>query len=216
MTETRTISEDIYEIDLPGEGEPYRVFLFDGESPTLIDAGSAGTADALCAELDRIGVEPEQLIITHAHFDHIGGLDQLVERYDPKTWVPEESQLETESKPDHRFSHEEAVLNFIAVHVPGHAKDNYALVDEEQNIAVLGDVLIGADRRGMPKGYFVMTEAIYSNDLIAAERYLERLLEYDFDVGLVSHGSSVHQDARDKIEAYVEFPMKPEWPNEDE
>jgi len=214
MTETRKITNDIYEIDLPGEGEPYRVFLFDGEKPTLIDAGSAGTADALCAELERLDVRPERLVITHADFDHIGGFDAIVEQYEPETWVPTQSTLDTEFDPDHRFTHEDTVLDFVAVHVPGHKPDNYALVDEDSSIAVLGDVLIGADRRGMPEGYFVLTEAIYSDDLIAAERNLERMLEYEFEIGLVSHGSSVLTDAHGKIESYVEFPAKPEWPSE--
>jgi glyoxylase-like metal-dependent hydrolase (beta-lactamase superfamily II) len=213
MTETRKVTDDIYEIDLSGDGEPYRVFLFDREEPTLIDSGSAGTADALCAELDRIDIQPEHLIITHADFDHIGGFDSIVEEYDPETYVPKESTPDTQFNPDHRFSHEDTVLDFVAVHAPGHKEDNYALVDEDNDVAVLGDVLIGADRRGMPEGYFVLTEAIYSDDLIAAERNLERLLEYEFDIGLVSHGSSVHKDARDKIESYVEFPAKPEWSN---
>jgi len=40
-------------------------------------------------------------------------------------------------------------------------------------------------------------------DLNDAERSLERLLEYEFDAGLVFHGSSVLEDAREKLEAYV-------------
>jgi len=214
MTKTSKITDEIYEINLPVEEESYRVFLFDGEQPTLVDVGSAGTADALCTELERLEVHPERVVITHADFDHIGGFDAIVERYDPETWVPAESTIDTAFDPDHRFSHEDTVLDFVAVHVPGHTEDNYALVDEDSDIAVLGDVLIGADRRGMPPGYFVMTEGIYSDDLIAAERNLERLLAYEFDVGLVSHGSSVHEDASDKIEAFVEFPAKPAWPDD--
>jgi len=214
MTDTTKVTDDIYEINLPGEGEPYRVFLFDREKPTLVDAGSVGTADALCAELDRLDIHPQRLIITHADFDHIGGFDSIVERYDPETWIPKQSTIDTQFDPDHRFDHEDTVVNFVAVHAPGHTEDNYALVDEDTNVAVLGDVLIGADRRGMPEGYFVLTEAIYSDDLIAAERNLERLLDYEFEIGLVSHGSSVLEDARDKIESYVEFPAKPKWPSE--
>ena len=36
-----------------------------------------------------------------------------------------------------------------------------------------------------------------------AEASLERLIEYEFDAGLVFHGSSVLEDASEKLEAYV-------------
>ena len=209
------IAPNVYEIQLPAAEESYRAHLFDGNVSTLFDTGSADTVDTLIEELETLGVVPERVIITHADFDHIGGFDAIVERYDPETWIPEQSTLETTAEPDHRFGDGDSLNEFVAVHVPGHTDDNYAFVDEERGIAVLGDVLIGADRRGLPRGYFVMTEAIYSNDLIAAERYLERLLAFEFDIGLVSHGSSVMEDARDKIEAYVEFPAKPDWDDRD-
>jgi hypothetical protein len=40
------------------------------------------------------------------------------------------------------------------------------------------------------------------------EEGLERLLAYEFDVGLVYHGSSVTEDARAKVDRYVNFPGK--------
>ncbi len=209
------IGHNIYEIELPTAEEPYRAHLFDGAVSTLVDTGSAGTVETLINELEALDIVPDRVLITHADFDHIGGFDAVVDRYEPETWVPEQSTLETAVEPDHRFGHGDNVGEFVAVHVPGHTEDNYAFIDEERRIAVLGDVLIGADRRGLPQGYFALPEAIYSDDLIAAERYLERLLEFEFDMGLVSHGRSVLDDADDKIEAYVEFPAKPEWTDRD-
>ncbi len=205
------IAPDVYEIQLPAVKESYRAHLFDGSVSTLFDTGSTDTVETLIKELETLDISPDRVIITHADFDHIGGFDAIVERYDPETWIPKESVFEATAEPDNRFGDGDCLNEFVAVHVPGHTDDNYAFVDEKRGIAVLGDVLIGADRRGLPQGYFVMTEAIYSNDLIAAERHLERLLEFEFDIGLVSHGSSVMEDARDKIEAYVEFPAKPDW-----
>lgn len=207
------IVEEVYQIDMQTGVEPYRAFLFNDRTPTLFDTGSEETVETLCSELDELGIVPERLIITHADFDHVGGFDVIAERYNPETWVPEESTLDANVRPDHRFTHEETIAGFTAVHVPGHKLDNYAFVDEEANVAVLGDVMIGSDRRGLPAGYFVMVEAIYSENLIAAERYLERLLEYDFEIGLVSHGTSVTTAARDKIEEYITFPGQPEWPD---
>lgn len=203
--------EDVYEIPLHGPREQARAHLLDWASPTLVDAGAAPTADRLVSALEKIGIRPEHLVITHGDFDHIDGFDVVVDRFDPETWVPAETTCETDETPDHRFEHGETVGPFEAVHVPGHTDDNYAFVNESRGVAALGDVLIGADRRGLPAGYFLLPEAIYSLDLIAAERYLDRLLEYDFEVGLVTHGSSVLEDASEKIENYVNFPDRPSW-----
>jgi acyl-CoA synthetase (AMP-forming)/AMP-acid ligase II len=45
-------------------------------------------------------------------------------------------------------------------------------------------------------------------DLAAADEHLERLLEYDFDAGLVYHGSSVSENAAAKLETFVDFEGK--------
>lgn len=58
--------------------------LFDGDDVTLIDAGWAGDADRVVAELASVGRRPEDvhaILVTHAHIDHVGGAAKLHERY---------------------------------------------------------------------------------------------------------------------------------------
>lgn len=205
------IREDVYDLTLTSEPARYRSFLFDWGAPTLVDTGISEVSETLIARLETLGIEPERLIITHADHDHIGGFDAVVDRYDPETHVPEQSTVDTASEPDVRYDHESTIGSFTAVHIPGHCEDNYALVAPEQSVAVLGDAMIGADWRGLPTGYFVMVKAIYSDDLIAAERNAERLQAYKFDVGLVFHGSSVFESAREKIDEFLDFPNKSTW-----
>ena len=205
------VDEDVYDLTLTTEPARYRSFLFDWEVPTLVDTGISEASETLLTRLETLGRQPERLVITHGDHDHVGGFDAVVERYDPTTYVPQQSTLDTRHEPDVRYDHETAIGPFTAVHIPGHCEDNYALVAPDHSIAVLGDAMIGADWRGLPAGYFVMVEAIYSDDLVAAERNAERLQEYEFDTGLVFHGSSVFEDARQKIDAYLDFPNKGEW-----
>ena len=205
------IAPDVYDLTLSTEPARYRSFLFDWAVPTLVDTGPSNTSETLLARLDTLGISPDRLVITHADHDHVGGFDAVVDRYDPETFVPNESVLDTAHDADVRYGHETTVGPFTAVHVPGHRDDNYALVASENSLAVLGDAMIGADWRGLPKGYFVMVEAIYSDDLNAAERNAERLQEYEFDVGLVFHGSSVFENAREKLDAFLDFPNKGNW-----
>ncbi|WP_336037132.1 MBL fold metallo-hydrolase [Halobacterium yunchengense] len=212
----RAVAPDVYDLTLERSDARYRAFLVDDGRPTLVDCGFDRTTDALFDRLATLGVAPDRLVVTHVHPDHSGGFDAVVDRYDPETWVPAESTHDFANEPAYRYGHEDPVGPFEAVHVPGHTDDNYALVDEDRGVAVMGDAAIGADWRGLPAGYFVLVEGIYSNDLRAAERNLERLQAYDFDVGLVFHGGHVRENARETLDAFLDFPGKPDrWPDAD-
>jgi glyoxylase-like metal-dependent hydrolase (beta-lactamase superfamily II) len=191
------------------DGARYRVFFFTDGTPTLLDAGPADTAEAVFEGIADIGVDPERLIITHGDGDHVGGFDAMVDRYGVDTWIPEQTDHNGEHFPDHRYGDGDQIGRFTAVHVPGHEPDNHALIDDRAGIAVMGDAVSGADQRGLPAGYFHLPPAVYSHDLNQAEENLERLLTYEFDIGLVYHGSSVTENAREKLDRYVNFPGKP-------
>lgn len=203
------LADGVYDITCRTEdsGKRYRVFLFTEGTPTLFDAGFASTAEAVFDGVDEVGVEPERLIVTHGDGDHVDGFDAIVDRYDPETWVPEQTELDAEHGPDHRYGDGDRIGRFEAVHVPGHEPDNHALIDEDAGVAVLGDAVSGADQRGLPSGYFHLPPALYSKNLNEAEANLERLLDYEFDVGLVFHGTSVLENARGKLDRYVNFPQ---------
>ncbi|WP_144901034.1 MBL fold metallo-hydrolase [Halobellus captivus] len=201
------IAPDVYDITVKTAPDArWRVFCFDGETPTLVDAGFEDTVDVVADALDALGITPERIIVTHGDPDHVAGLAGLVERFGLETWAPEGVAVPVDV--DHRFGDGDRVGQFTAVHVPGHTEAHHALVDESTGIAVLGDAVFGSDARGLPEGYFVLPTAHYSADLAAADDSLERLLEYEFDVGLVYHGSSVTADAREKLAAFVDFAGK--------
>lgn len=202
------IAPDVYDITVKETADArWRVFLFDGETPTLVDAGFDDTGDAVATALAELEVTPERLVITHGDPDHSGGLADLAARYDLVTWVPDGVAVDIDV--DHRFSDGDRVGQFVAVHVPGHTASHHALVDEDRGIAVLGDAVFGSDARGIPPGYFVLPTAFYSEDLAQADESLSRLLEYSFDIGLVYHGSSVTEAASSRLEQFVDFAGKP-------
>lgn len=204
------LTPNVYDITIQDEGNGrYRVFLIDSDVPTLMDTGLTDTGDALAAGVDEVGITPDRLIVTHGDIDHIGGFDAVVERYDLETYVPEQTTVDADHNPDHRYSEGDEIGSFIAVHVPGHTDDNHVLIDEDAGLAVMGDAVFGSDARGLPAGYFVLPTAFYSADLAAADEHLERLLDYDFDTGLVYHGSSVTENAAAKLDAFVDFRGKP-------
>lgn len=197
----------VYDITCTGTGAGrIRAFLFDGATPTLVDAGLPDTTDALLDGIDATGVTPERLVLTHADGDHTGGIDAVADRYEVETCYPEGSDPDAETEPDRRYGDGDTLGEFEAVHVPGHRDHQHALVDEDRGpggVAVLADAVSGADQRGLPEGYFHLPPGAYTDDLLLAEESLQDLLAYEFAVGLVYHGSSVMEDASEKLAAYA-------------
>ncbi|WP_200531091.1 MBL fold metallo-hydrolase [Halorubrum sp. LN27] len=211
MTQITELRSGVYDVTVrEANGGRYRVFVLDGEVPTIVDAGFADTVGAVVDAVDELGIAPERVVITHGDGDHVGGLAGLVEALDLESWVPAECEADLGVEPDHRFGDGDAVGRFEAVHVPGHTEDAYALVDEAGDLAVLGDAVFGADARGLPGGYFVLPAGYYSADLNRADESLGRLLDYEFDLGLVFHGESVTADASRKLERFVRFAGRPD------
>jgi len=192
-----------------GPHHRYRSFLFEDPVATLVDAGLETSTDALFDGIDEVGVEPERVLLTHGDLDHAGGLEAVVERYDVESWVPEQTldraDVDLGVSPDNEVTDGTRIGAFEAVHVPGHEPDNYAYVDEDRGLVVPGDALNGADRRGLPPGYLILPPGNVSEDLNEAEANLERLLDYEFDTALVFHGSSVTENARDRLDAFVNY-----------
>ncbi|MFB6202269.1 MAG: MBL fold metallo-hydrolase [Halorhabdus sp.] len=210
------ILDGVYDVTTVEEGgRRYRVYLFDrdDEVPTLIDTGYRRTSETVFEAIEEIGTEPERLFVTHEDDDHSGAFDEMVERYGVETWVPAGDAAAVEASadhsPDHVYRDGDDVGPFRAIQAPGHTPGSSVLLDRSAGVAVTGDVVVGADLRGLPTGYLLPPPEIYSDDPAAAEQNLENLLPFEFEAALVFHGSPVLDGAAEKLEAYVEFPGKP-------
>lgn len=190
-------------------GRRYRVFLVEDDTPTLVDTGHAATVETLFAGLDELGVAPERLLLTHGDGDHAAGADAIVERHGLSVHAPVDEELACDLEPDERYEDGDRIGGFTAVATPGHTPHHHAVVHEERGLAIMGDAVVGSDLRGLPAGHFILPPGVYTAALNAADSSLENLLSYDFDVGLVYHGSSVLEDAGAKFERFVAFPGKP-------
>jgi len=59
------------------------IYVVIGERTALIDTGAGQRPSELLARLDSVlrGRPPDLIILTHCHFDHVGGVAMLVERF---------------------------------------------------------------------------------------------------------------------------------------
>lgn len=61
--------------------------ILEGETLTLIDAGVAATASRIFDYVESIGRKPDEIahvLLTHSHFDHVGGCGAIEERARPQ------------------------------------------------------------------------------------------------------------------------------------
>lgn len=184
-------------------------FLVDGEITTLIDTGWPDTVDELLEGLTEYGASIDRVILTHDGVDHTGGLNQIIERYDPELLAPAaETDLldRIDQTPTATFEHGDVLADGVEViEIPGHTPAPTSLYFPERKLLIAGDVLDGSDRRGLPAGYLLPPPASYNEDHTAAELNLERLLEYDIETVLVFHGSHVMSNAGEKLQRLINF-----------
>lgn len=175
---------------------------------TLVDTGWPDTTDELLAALDDAGIEPDRVFVTHDGHDHFGGLDAVMERFDPELVVPgEEAALldAIDHEPDRLVADGDRVAGMEVLILPGHSRAPASLYLPERRALIAADSLDGSDRRGLPPGYLLPPPAKYNDDHAVVEDSLERLLAYDIESVLVFHGSHVLSGAGEKLERLLNF-----------
>ena len=132
----------------------------------LIDPGAQGPQ--LAAWLGKQGLKVEKILITHGHFDHIGGLDFLSREKGLPVWIHEAGDAylkDPELNLSARFHQSvtfggahcfrdgavfalEASPDFAlrVIHTPGHTPDSVLFYDEKRALAFTGDTIFQGSR----------------------------------------------------------------------
>ena len=195
--------DGVYDITCMETGrDSGRVRAFLTDDGTLVDTGLPDSTDALLDGIDETDVDVDRVVITHTDPDHVGGIDAVVDTHGAAVYLPVGADPDHAPAVERFYGDGDEVGPFEAVHMPGHRGHQHALVAEPDGYTVLADALSGADQRGLSGG-FHLPPGKFTDDLNRAEESLENLLDYEFDAGLVFHGSSVLEDASETLERYV-------------
>ena len=135
----------------------------------VIDPGGEGKR--LVREIERTGLEIEYVLITHAHFDHIGGIADVVDATQGQLAIhPGELALleggggasmwglkvKPSPSPDIELSEgqvlEIGTLSLEVLSTPGHSPGGVTFYEPDEGVAFVGDVLFssGIGRADLP------------------------------------------------------------------
>jgi len=173
-----------------------------GRERILLDTGQGIPAylPVLAQALERAGCTIQEIVLTHGHFDHIGGAAAVIETYGP---------LRVSKMPHADFDKpwpvtitaigdgdvvltEGATLR--AIHTPGHAEDHLCYVLEEEQSLFSGDNVLGVGTTVIPSE---------GGDLLDYMNSLERLRAEQPNTIYPAHGPVI-RDGRAKIREYID------------
>jgi glyoxylase-like metal-dependent hydrolase (beta-lactamase superfamily II) len=188
-----------------------------GSKRLLLDTGSGHDEymPVLEEAIARIGCrEIEGIVLTHAHPDHIGGVEQVRRHFGrvpvyklpwPKEQVAgPDTGMSSERDPDALAEGPLEILadgdvvetegaRLRAIFTPGHAPDHLCFLLEEESNLFSGDNVLGIGTTVIPAE---------TGDLGDYMRSLERILEVDPSSIYPAHGPRI-EAARPKVEEYL-------------
>ncbi|MFX1606642.1 MAG: MBL fold metallo-hydrolase [Promethearchaeota archaeon] len=201
-------------------------FIKSGDHEILVDTGTGLYASSLDKDLQTQGSSLDSItdiVLTHCHIDHIGGVIPILERASPKLYL---HKAEAEPINTGDMSHtlgdtfgadlpplkidvlleEGDIIDFGEVkldvfHTPGHSEGSIVMEIEGTGILITGDTLF-------PGGSFGRVDFPTGSATKLVES-LRRISEMNFEIGLPGHMNAIKFNA--KRSALMSYQMAKNW-----
>lgn len=179
-----------------------------GKRRVLVDAGQSDVPEYinnLSSVLDSEGCELSDIIVTHWHADHIGGVQDILRNL---SYVPKVHKYPRLDKPEQDIGKIDVIplvdgqkidvegASVEILHTPGHTTDHVVLHVKEENVLLSADCILGEGT------------AVFE-DLHSYMMSLDKILQIAPAVIYPGHGPIV-QDPVSKIEYYIKHRLQRE------
>jgi glyoxylase-like metal-dependent hydrolase (beta-lactamase superfamily II) len=205
------IRAGIHRIDLSEAGDYSRECWLVNctESTVLIDTGMRESAvDKIYEELrciNKTWAEIDAILITHKHGDHIGNLGKIQEVAEARVLAHQGDVPDIEGSTGVELEGLEdgEIMDYCGgievIHVPGHSEGNTCYYLPSMKVMIAGDTVFRDE-----EGNLSPPPERYNLDTPQAAQGIKKLLDYDFDILLLTHGDSVEEKAREALKRLTE------------
>lgn len=209
-----------------------KAYLILDDAITLIDTGSPGSAPRILKalqELDRSPDDIKQIVITHYHIDHVGGLPELQDYVPAKTGVhlAEAPHVDSDEPLPNPFTHPllaKICEPYLSRNDPGRARVDVHL-DDGDELAALGGmrivhapghtagsisihfpnrgVLLVGDAMQYKFGRLMLPSRLFTQDMTEAASSIQKLARLDFETLCFSHFRPILSGADRKVRDFA-------------
>ena len=179
------------------------------EGIVLIDGGMTPQAvENIAAELETMKKnwkDVKLVLVTHKHGDHVKNLPKIKEltRAPIKAQKLEAPLIEKTVGVKVEGLEDGEVIPFCGgievIWVPGHSEGNSCYYLRKQKTMIAGDTIFGDENCNI-----LPPPEKYCLDVKEATKEIERLLKYDFDYFLYTHGKDIMGGAKAKVKELVD------------
>lgn len=190
-------------------GEISNMYLIDTATEILlVDAGIPSDSEKVLSYVSALGKKIDAIFVTHAHWDHVGGLKYLKEATGARVVAhrDEVPYIHGDIPGRRRFEPVDVdmvvedgseLFGLLVIHTPGHTSGSSCLLDRERKALFVGDLVYEES------GVLHEMYHHYSRDPQENRESIIKLLNYDFTHIFPSHGNPILWRGREILGSLV-------------